>query len=172
MSRWIYWLRGWLFVRPIRWLFWKMIAQGSFGLRLWWRREWEWVYWPNPHWWALYHTVFRFCKWLHYDAWRPFCDWTGGWRQTFPWPARFIQGVGSLTAGYVISGGQCFHCASPDGCQVMLAADDPDDDGNGPYFRLLKTWSTSTMDGTDHRFYGITTCPKCGYEAEYEDGSL
>jgi len=37
---------------------------------------------------------------------------------------------------------------------------------------LEEAWTEGTQEGTDHRFRGITTCPKCGFKAEYEDGSL
>jgi len=122
---------------------------------------------PNIHWWLLYLTVFRFFKWLNYDAWRPFCDWTGGYRRTFPFMARIIHRIGATTSGYAIGGGQCFHCGSEEGDQVELSQDD-----TGKYFKLERSWSEGTMDGTDHRFCGITICPKCGYEDHYEDGSL
>lgn len=159
---------GWIVIRPIRWFFWKMIANGSFGLKLIPRKNerWERWEWPNLHWWILYITVFRFFNWVNWDAWRVFCNWGGGYRRSYPWIARLIHSIGKTTAGFAIRGGQCFHCGSEDGCPVELSQEE------GPYFELKKTWSVGTMDGTDHRFYGITTCPKCGYQQEYEDGSL
>ena len=161
------WLFGWILVRPVRWAFSRM-AWASY-LRIKPEKQECDEKWrmPNIHWWLLYLSIFRFFKWLDGDAWRVFCDWTGGFRRTYPWPARFIHSIGAFTAGYAISGGQCFHCASPDGCQVTLS-----DDDSGKTFRLLETWSVASMDGTDHHFRGITICPKCGYENEYEEGSL
>jgi hypothetical protein len=162
-----YWY-GWFFVRPRRWFFRRILACGSFGLRLVPKREeyWGWR-WPNLHWWLFYKTVFKFFKWLYWDGWRPFCDWSGGYRRTYPWIARTIHKIGQTTVGYAISGRECYHCASSDGCQVDLSEDE-----TGTTFILKETWSVGTQDGTDHRFRGITICPKCGYRAEYEDGSL
>lgn len=159
---------GWLFVRPRRWLFWKMIADGSFQVR-WlpkrvdYSREWRL---PNPHWVAMYWTVFKFFKWLNYDAWRHFCKWDKV-RQTYPLIARAIHRIGQTTAGFAISGGECFHCSSKAGCQVVLS-----EDKTGTKFILEDTWTEASMDGTDYRFRGVTICPVCGYKAEYEDGSL
>lgn len=165
--KYLYQARAWLLVRPIRWSFSNMIS-ASCRLRILPEKH-QFFGWqaPNIHWWLLYKTVFKFCKWLHYDAWRPFCDWTGGYRRSFPFIARLIKSIGSTTAGYAIGGGQCFHCASIHGDPIELAGDE-----SGTDFELLDAWSVGTQDGTDHRFRGITTCPKCGYQAEYEDGSL
>jgi hypothetical protein len=162
----IRYLHGWLFVRPRRWFFWKMCwvhrpillprKDECFG----------WL-WPNVHWWVLDRTIFRLCKWMYWDAWRPFCRWENGWLSHKPWYAKVIQRIGATTAGFAISGGECFHCASPEGDQVDLS-----DDETGTTFKLERTWTCQTQDGTDHRFSGTTICPKCGYEAYYEDGSL
>lgn len=159
-------LLAWILVRPRRWFFWRMVS--CCYLRVLPRREsWgEWS-WPNVHWWFALQTVFRFFKWMHYDAWRPFCDWTGGFRRTMPLSARIVKRIGQTTAGAAISGGECFHCGSEEGCQVELSNDE-----TGKFFKDVKTWISSTMDGTDHRFRGVTVCPKCGFENEYEDGSL
>ena len=158
---------GWIFIRPLRWFFWKMLCN-TYPRFIPKKNEWDntWRL-PNIHWWLIYKTVFKFFKWLYYDAWRMFCDWTGGYRRTFPLSARIIKKIGATTAGYGISGGQCYHCGSEDGDQVDLA-----DDDTGTTFKLLESWTQSTMDGVDHRFRGITICPKCGFESEYEDGSL
>lgn len=166
MKKTFFCIYGWIVIRPIRWLFWKMACNTS--LRLLPERDWDnrWRL-PNIHWWILYKTVFKFFKWIYYDAWRPFCDWTGGYRRSYPLIARIIHTIGKTTAGFTISGGQCYHCGSEEGCPVDLSCDD-----TGKYFKLLETWKVSTMDGVDYRFRGITICPKCGYEEEYEDGSL
>lgn len=147
-----YWY-GWIFVRPRRWLFWKMIAKGSFGIRWipekseYWTPELDEFYekyrWPNLHWWLLYKTIFKFCKWLHYDGWRPFCDWTGGHRRSFPWIARAIKRIGDTTSGYAIGGGECPHCASTEGSQGELSEDE-----TGTTFILEESWSVGTQDGT------------------------
>lgn len=159
-------LLSWIFVRPRRWLFLNMVYSST--LRLLPRHDeyFGWI-WPNLHWWILYKTVFRFFKWLHWDAWRRFCKWgdRGLIRKTFL--ARAVQRIGQTTAGYAIGGGECFHCGSEDGCQVELANDE-----TGTVFILGRAWSVGTQDGTDHRFCGTTICPKCGYESYYEDGSL
>lgn len=164
-----YWIYGWIVIRPIRWFFGKLISN-SFECRWWFtKREYREDYrWPNFHWYFLYKTVFKFFKWLNYTAWRKFCKWQDGYRKTMPWIAKLIKGIGKTTAGYAISGGQCFHCGSPEGNQVLLATEPMYDD----YFELKETWDVTTMDGTDHCFRGITTCPKCGYQDTYEDGSL
>lgn len=158
-------------VRPVRKLFWKMIINTELRL-LPKKREWDdsWR-WPNVHWWLLYKTVFKFFKWLHYDGWRPFCDWTGGSRQTFPPIARFVKWFGDSTAGYAISGYRCHQCNSEQGCQMNIC-DETDASGYSPFVRDVKTWTESTMDGTDYRFSCTTVCPKCGFKSKYEDGSL
>jgi len=162
-----YWY-GWIFVRPRRWFFGRMLGRGSFGLRLLPKREeyWGWR-WPNLHWWLLYKTIFNFCSWLSWDGWRPFCDWTGGYRRTFPWIARMIKRLGETTAGVHCHGCECWHCGAEDCDQCTLS-----DDETGTTFILEETWTEGTQEGTDHRFRGITICPKCGYRAEYQDGSL
>lgn len=162
-----YVLRGWLLVRPIRYAFSRMVCSSG-RLRVLPRKEFYWGWqMPNIHWWILYKTVFRFFNWLNYDAWRFFCDWTGGYRQTYPLKARVIHKIGKSTAGYAISGGECYHCAAEDGCPVELSQDE-----SGEHFTLIESWTVGTQDGTDHRFRGFVTCPKCGYQEEYEDGSL
>lgn len=162
------WIAGWVFVRPIRWLFHRMT--GGCYLQKWPTKAFD-GHWcmPNYHWWLLYCTVFRFFNWLSDDAWRPFCAWSGpgGSRSSFPLSARIIHKIGRTTAGYAISGGACFHCASEDGDPVELSEDE-----TGRTFRLEKSWSVATMDGTDYRFCGTTVCPACAYESHYEDGSL
>lgn len=131
-----------------------------------WGDEGVWL-WPNVGWWIGYRTVMPFFRWLNWDAWRYFCDWTGGSRQTYPLIARIIHKIGQTTYGCAAHGGECYHCASDDGDPVDLSSDD-----TGKTFRLAETWTVGTQNGTDHRFRGTTICPACGYEAEYEDGSL
>jgi hypothetical protein len=148
-------------------MFWKMIGT-AYGPR-WIPRKHEFFgwQWPDFHWWLLYKTVFKFCKWLHYDAWRPLCTYKDGWLKHKPWVANVIHRIGSTTAGFAISGGECYHCAAEEGCQVELSEDE-----TGERFKLIETWIEGTQEGTDYRFKGITICPVCGYESEYEDGSL
>lgn len=171
-----------LTVRPRRWFFTNCISRGSFGAR--WlpvrreewdnydcgrdcpRTEWEMIVWPNLHWVLAYHTVFAFFKWLYWRGWRPLCRW-GEQRETFPWYARLVYRIGATTAGAAISGGECWHCASPRGCPVELSGDE-----TGTTFLLERTWVSSTWDGNDYRFSGTTICPVCGYQQYYEDGSL
>ncbi len=157
---------GYIFVRPIRYLFHRMIC-ASCGTR-WMPEKHEFFGWqyPNFHWRLLYLTVFKFFKWLSWDAWRPFCDWTGGMRRDFPWYARAIKWLGDSTAGMAISGGRCFHCNYVDGDPVDLSEEDSE------YFELIETGTEGTPDGTDHWFRGITTCPRCGWKPEHSDGSL
>lgn len=161
----LWYVYGWIFVRPRRWLFWKMV----------WATSPRWIpkkeqflgwQWPNIHWWILYITVFRFCSWLHWEAWRHFCKWDKI-RLTYPLIARIIHRIGQTTAGYATGGGECFHCSSKKGCQVDLS-----DDETGTNFILEKTWTCATQEGTDYRFCGTTICPVCGHKAYYEDGSL
>lgn len=157
---------GWFFVRPRRWLFWRMV--GSCYVR-WLPEHDDYFGWkmPNVHWWILYITVFKFFCWLHYDAWRPLCTWKDGWLHHTPCYAEWIQRIGQTTAGSAISGGECFHCASKDGNQVDLA-----DDETGMTFILTDSGTTGTQDGTDHWFCGITICPRCGFRSDYRDSSL
>jgi hypothetical protein len=157
---------GWLVYRPIRRFFSEMLA-ASLGPRWWFKRvEWDESYllWPNVHWWFLYKTVFRFFKWMYWDAWRKLCKWDRVLKHK-PWYASFIHWIGSYTAGAVISGGRCTHCGRKAGDKVELS-------DTKEYFRLVDSWSVGTMDGTDHRFFGYTCCPCCHHVASYEDGSL
>jgi hypothetical protein len=162
----LFYIYGWIFVRPRRWFFWQMIRASYLKWKF--TKDWDnEISWPNIHWWLLYMTIFKFFKWVYYEGWRPFCDWTGGYRRTFPWIARVIHKIGQTTAGYAISGNECFHCGSDAGCQGDLS-----DDETGRYFKITDAGISSTPNGTDHWFMGITTCPKCGYQSEYSDGSL
>lgn len=158
---------GWILVRPRRWFFFNMVAN---TLPVWLpiKKYYDdgWTL-PNIHWWILYNTIFKFFKWLYWDAWTKFCTYKNGWLDKKPLIAKIIHRIGSTTAGYAIGGGECYHCASPDGCQVELSRDE-----SGVMFKLEQTWTTSSQDGTDHRFCGTTICPKCGYESYFEDGSL
>lgn len=161
----LFYIYGWIFVRPRRWLFGRMLL-GSFGLRLMpEKRCYGWSY-PNLHWWILYHTIFNFFCWLYWDAWRPFCKWDGVLIHK-PLIAKIIHRIGATTAGFAINGFECFHCGCPEGCQVELSNDE-----SGQFFKLKDKWSVVTINGTDHRFSGTTICPKCGYQGYYEDGSL
>lgn len=164
----IFKIYGYIFVRPRRWFFRKMFG-GSY-LRILPKRE-DYFGWrmPNIHWWILYRTIFRLFKWMYWDAWRKLCTYENGWLKHKPFIAKIIHRVGSTTAGFAISGGECFHCSSVDGNPVYLS--DPDYE-NGEYFELTESGVSSTQEGTDHWFKGITTCPRCGYKQEYGDGSL
>jgi len=156
---------GWVIIRPLRKLS-HWTAKGSFGLRILPKKSfWGWQL-PNIHYWILYKTLGKFFLWLKWDGWRPFCDWTGGYRRSYPLIARIIHKIGT-TMSWGFHGGECYHCANEEGDQVNLA-----DDDTGTTFKLLEAWDSATENGTDHRFKGITICPYCGYEDEYEDGSL
>jgi len=157
---------GWMFVRPRRWFFHRMVCASYPRWKIKKEDYFGWTF-PNIHWYVLYITVFNFFTWIHYDGWRPFCNWEGGYRRTYPLIARIIHKIGSTTAGYAISGGECFHCGSEEGNPSELA-----DDESGTTFKLKETWSIGTQEGTDHRFCGTTICPNCGHEGYYEDGSL
>lgn len=159
-------LYGWVFVRPRRWFFLKMLV--ACHLRAKPERDWEGnIKLPNYHWHFLYRTVFKFFKWLNWDAWRPFCDWTGGFRRTYPLPARIIHRVGKTTAGFAAGGGECFHCASEKGDPVDLSQDE-----TGATFTLEDSGARATADGTDYWFTGTTICPRCGYKQIYSASSL
>lgn len=164
-----YKIYGYIFVRPRRIFFWKMIAKGSFGLRLIPKRDefWGWRF-PNLHWWILYHTVFKFFKWLYWDAWGKLCTYSKGGLSHKPLIARIIHRIGQTTAGMAISGGECFHCAFSGGDPVDLSEEDFED---GKYFELTDSGTSYTQDGTDYWFKGITTCPRCGFKQEYNDGT-
>lgn len=165
MKKRLRYIYGWLFVRPRRWLFHRMVWATS---PRWLPRKgysgWEW---PNIHWWILYLTVFQFFHWLEDRAWHPFCTWKDRRLEHKSLIARIIHRIGQTTAGERIHGMECYHCGSPDGCQVDLA-----DDDTGMTFILDRRWTVGTQDGTDHRFCGTTICPRCGYREYYEDGSL
>lgn len=158
---------GLIIVRPRRWFFRNMIRNDRLQLLPKYNEYWERWSWPNIHWWILHETIFEFCHWLAWDGWRPFCDWTGGYRRTFPWIARIIKRIGETTAGVHCFSCECWHCGAEDCDQTTLAGDETD-----TTFILEETWSEGTQEGTDHRFRGITICPRCGYRAGYEDGSL
>jgi hypothetical protein len=157
---------GWIFVRPRRWFFRKLICSSYIKWLP--KRLWS-GYWliPNLHWYVMYRTIFKFCKWLHYEAWRPFCKSENGWITYKPLISEIIHKVGKTTAGFAISGGECFHCGSERGDPVDLSSDE-----TGRTFILERAWTCATQDGTDHRFCGTTCCPVCGYKHYYEDGSL
>jgi len=157
---------GWIFVRPRRWFFGKMIWNSQ--LHPWFYRHLDdSIAFPNFPWWILYKTVFKFFNWLNDDAWRKFCKWEKGWLSHKPLIAKIIHRIGQTTAGERIHGMECYHCGSPDGDPVDLSQDE-----TGKYFVGIESWSVGTMDGTDHRFSGTTICPKCGYRRYFEDGSL
>jgi hypothetical protein len=159
-------LLGWLLVRPRRWLFANMVF--NCYLRLWPRHD-SYLGWslPNLHWWLLYKTVFRFCSWLQWGARDKLCVWKDGRLSHEPWYARALRRIGKTTAGYAVSGGECYHCASEAGCQVELSSDE-----TGTTFILERQWTTASECGTDYRFSGTTICPKCGHRQYFEDGSL
>lgn len=142
---------GWLFVRPRRWLFGRMLAWGSGPL--YWRplRRWDdSILWPHPHWWVLYHTVFRLFSWLQWNG-------RGPWRR-----------LGKWAVGMNLSGtGECWHCGHPAGCPLRLS-----DDDTGRTFVLKESGHSATDMGTDYWYRGTTICPKCGYRAPWEDSSL
>jgi len=178
----------WLTVRPRRWFFGRCLWRGSYGTK--WlptrREEWddydynkdrkrtelEMIEWPNVHWRFAYLTVFRFFKWLHYNgcwefAFRGKPSWDGIRRKQHNPVSRLVQRIGETTAGVHILSMECYHCASKEGWQGELAEDE-----TGTTFILEDSGTTATMDGTDHWFRGTTICPKCGYRAEYREGSL
>lgn len=157
---------GWVLVRPRRWFFWNMISSSTPQWRSELTFDGRW-HGPNIHWWILYKTVFKFFKWLNYEGWRPLCKWSPTCLIHKPWYAELVHRIGETTAGAAISGGECYHCASKEGDQVDLAYDE-----TGTHFVDVESWTVGTQDGTDHRFSGITICPKCGFRSEYEDGSL
>lgn len=166
MRKKIRYILSWIFVRPRRWVFGKMLWNSE--LNIWFKRRWDdsWKP-PNIHWFILNKTVLRFFRWLNDDAWRKFCTWENGWLSHKTLIAKIIHRIGQTTAGERIHGMECYHCGSPEGCQVELSQDE-----TGKHFVDVESWSVGTMDGTDHRFSGTTICPKCGYKRYYEDGSL
>jgi hypothetical protein len=143
-------------------------------LRPWFYKE-EWskkLRYPNLHWWILYKTVFKFCKWLRYRAWRPFCNWSVTSNNYsvlmhISFVGAIIKRIGQTTAGFAIFGGECFHCGSERGDQVELSMDE-----TGKKFILEGTQDVGTENGVDHQFWGTTICPTCGYRDQYSDGSL
>lgn len=149
----IYWIRGFIIIKPIRYLFWKMITNTEPRLL-------------NIHWWLLYETVFKFFKWVYWDAWRMFCNWEGGWRRTYPLTARMIHSIGKITAGYAICGGGCYHCGSEYGDPVLLSEEESEN------CKIIETGVSATQNGTDYWFIAETICPMCGYKDEHRDGSL
>lgn len=164
----IYYLYGWIFVRPRRKLFKKMICNSY--LRIIPEKHCgKWLL-PNLLWWLLYISVFKFSKYSYWRTWSYLCTYGNGRLKRKPilWIiARIIHGISSTTAGCAINIGECFHCSHPDGWSAELSEDE-----TGVNFILEKSWTVGTMDGTDYRFCGITICPICGYRDYYEDGSL
>lgn len=167
MSKLFWKIYGHIIISPIRYLFGKMLCNCYLRLKFEKRFFDDGYLWPNIHWWILYKTVFKFFKWLYWDGWRYFCKWGDGRRQSYPFFARILHKIGQTTAGFAIGGGECPHCAHDIGCQTELSYDE-----TGKTYRLIKTWTVSTPDGTDYCSLGVTTCPVCGFEAEYEDSSL
>lgn len=169
MNKKLNYILGWIFVRPRRWLFRRICSRGGNGI-IWFPHYdgWDWRF-PNLHWALLYWALFKPLKWAYWDGWRKFAIWDKGkgYLKSHTLLSRFIQRIGETTAGCAISGGECYHCASREGCPVELSKDE-----TGEQFILEKTWTVGTLDGTDHRFRGTTICPCCGYRQEYEDGSL
>ena len=162
----LFWkIYGYLIYTPLRTFFWKMVCNTELRKTIEKNEFWGYTQYPNYHWYFLYKTVFKFFSKCNYDYWRPFCTWEDHWLSKKPWYARLIHWIGSYTAGAVISGGRCCHCGREAGCQVELSDSDK-------YFELVKTGTTSTQEGTDHWFQGVTTCPCCGFKSEYSDGSL
>ena len=161
----VMYLYGWLIVRPRRWFF------GNMGRAAYIRwlptKEWYGWRWPNVHWHILYLTIFRFCKWLYWDGWRPFAVWGPRMLERHTWLSFAIKALGRTTAGAHLMDVECYHCGSPEGSQVDLA-----DDETGMTFILTNSGVSSTPEGVDHWFEGITICPKCGYRDNYGDGSL
>jgi len=155
-------LYGWIFVRPRRWFFMNICRNNK--LCLWPKKEYGYWFWPNMHWIVLYYTLWKFFKWMYYEAWRFFCNWDGGYRNTYPWIARFIHWIGRTTVGVHISTVECWHCGFEAGNQVDLS-----DDDSGTTFILGDSGSYGTQDGTCHWFEGTTICPICGYREHYED---
>ena len=160
---------SYLTTRPVRYVFSRMIRSSQLRIL---PTKHEWLGWQgtNLHWWCLYKTVFKFCKWLNYDAWRHFCDWSTGCRNSYPGIARLIHWFGKSTAGYAIGGGRCFHCNDERGDPINISQYD----GDNPKSLLVsnvETWTEATMDGTDYRFSCITKCPCCGYKSQFSDGS-
>lgn len=168
----IYQIRGWVLIRPLRVLS-RACVKGSFGLRLKIRRNEFYIpgyngryEWPNLHYWLLYKTVGKFSTWLYFNGWRFLCDWTGGYRRTYPLPARILHKIGQ-TLSYGFYGNECFHCAADEGDPGNIS-----EEPNSIYFELTESGSNATEDGTDHWYRGITTCPKCGYKDTFSDSSL
>lgn len=152
----LWYIYGWIFVRPRRWIFWQMMRNCHLQLGI--KHTWgRWTF-PNLHWWLLSKTVLKFLLWARRNSLHKF--------RRFPFLREIIYRIACTTAGYAQNGGECYHCAAEEGDPVELST------GETGHFELLRTWSVGTMDGTDHRFEGITTCPRCGYREHYEDGSL
>ena len=166
LRRHLRYLLAWVLIRPRRWAFHRMMWHDR---PLGFRRRWDGrLLLPNCGWWLLHLTLWRFFRWLYWDGWRPLCRWGERQRLTYPWYAQVVHRVGATTAGHALSGsGECYHCAHPDGCAVELS-----DDETGRTFELEGQGVYPSQDGTDYRFWGTTICPRCGYRARYEDGSL
>jgi len=165
---------GWILVRPRRWLFHKMVWSDRLDMRIeknyYYRDNWfQRIKWPNLHWWVLRQIIFEPLKWLYWDGWRLFDKKKNGVPQ-WTLPARIAKRIGQTTAGCAISGGECYHCGWERGDPLELS--DPEGEFGEDYFELTDSGVTSTQDGTDHWFKGITTCPRCCYQQEYGDSSL
>lgn len=163
----LFWIYGWLFVRPRRWLFFHMVWND----RLNWKVIKNYYYrdkllarikWPNLHWWLLRVIIFEPLKWLYWDGWRKFG------KNPYRGLGGLAKRIGQTTAGFAIGGGECYHCGSEHGDPVELSSEEGEAAG---YFELTRTWELFCGEYTDYRFCGITTCPRCGYQQYYEDGS-
>lgn len=163
---------GWMVYRPIRWFFWKMVANSRLTPLI--SRQWSFdepkkvFKFTNFHWWILYKTVFKFFKWLYWYAWAKFAIWSepnargARWLVSHTWLSKFIQWVGSYTAASVISGGRCRHCGNEEGDPVLLV-------DSATYFELFDSGVNSTPDGMEGWFSGFTHCPCCHHVTEYHE---
>lgn len=169
--RFLFYVCGWIFVRPRRWFF-RKIFLASFGTRWWFQKREYWndkgyIYeWPNPHWRIMYLTVWRFFKWVYHDGWRPLCTWKNGWLYKKPLIAEIVHWVGRTTVGQHIMSQECWHCGFERGDQSELAEDE-----TGKTFILEDSGMSQSQDGNSYWFTGTTICPVCGYRSEYHDGT-
>lgn len=158
----LFYIYGWILVRPRRWFFWKMICANRLQLKF--KRNFFGMEYPNIHWWLLYISIFKVCRWMYWDAWKKFCKYENGWLVEKPLIARIIHRIGSTTAGMAISGGECYHCGSIEGDQYHL-------NESKDSFELTDSGECFNGDYVSHWFTGITTCPVCGYRKSYGDSS-
>lgn len=146
LRRKIRYIYGWIFVRPRRWFFHRMVCEIPSRWRCF-----------NIHWWILYKTVFRLFSWMYWSGGSIFATQKKGFLIRKSLLGRILERIGETTVGYEITGcSECFHCGSLSGSQIELAS------------TLNARLEGFILGGTNYQFWGIMVCPACGFKNSYQ----